>query len=881
MTDILAVESKVLEGDRKGTGMSTVEAPAGSDVPGPDSLNQPASQDPVSDSNPESGEWPYPEIPKTVSKNWQQIVDLMAELINIPSGMIVRALPRQTEVFVTSNTVGNPYQQGAITDMGSGLYCEAVISKGETVHIPNALKDPEWSDTPGVGMGMISYYGCPLTWPDGNVFGTLCVLDQKERTFSKVEQDLINQFSESINAYLKIVADSSVREAVLKDLTNPDQTPYNKLKHCCMSALGGAALLCSFSTVQKLFIGAPLAMKGYLVPVVFGAITGMLLCLFMGRARGRLVTLKQSLNKLTQMQAVIMQRENSLSQAFKDLSRKNEEIESFNRTMIGREDRMLELKAEVNKLSSELDVPPPYKAAEETVGESAEQDLHDGATLDLACMFKKTSLLSVLESFTKATGVAAAVIDMKGDIIVASNWLRVCTDFHRKNKESCIRCIESDTYLANLPGKDQEYSIYKCRNGMTDASSPIVINGDHVANAFIGQFLQEEPDPEEFRARAREFGFDEEDYLQAINEAAVIPEQQLQVILGFITGFAKLSAEMGIDNIRYTQNVKRLKFEQQKLDTHRRSTLNLLEDMRTAQNAIRESEAKFKALAENSTDVIMRFDREHRHLYVNPVIEKQEGIKAEEFIGKTHKEMNFPPDLVELWDEALEKVFLTGKQNRIECLLPSGTWIDWLLSPEFSDDGDVVAVITASRDITERKLMEQELRESSMKLQESVRAANIGLWDWNVHTNEVHFSREWKQQIGYEEHEISNDFGEWESRVHPDDLTSIKKEIESAFMGQTPVFEGEFRFRHKDGSYRWIHAKATKVMKADGQLERWIGSHTDITRHKEAEELLKSQVDELQRWHSVTLDREDRIHQLKLEVNDLAEKLGEANRYVT
>ncbi|MCK4269306.1 MAG: PAS domain S-box protein, partial [Methanogenium sp.] len=140
-------------------------------------------------------------------------------------------------------------------------------------------------------------------------------------------------------------------------------------------------------------------------------------------------------------------------------------------------------------------------------------------------------------------------------------------------------------------------------------------------------------------------------------------------------------------------------------------------ERKAAERALQESEEKFRALAENSPDSIMRFDRHCRHLYANPVIEQQSGIPAEEFIGKTHSELGFPKDLVELWEDAIQNVFATGKENRIEFKLPDGIWIDWLLVPEFSPDGEVKVVVTAGRDITDRKAAEQALEVANKKLQ--------------------------------------------------------------------------------------------------------------------------------------------------------------------
>ncbi|MEW6368541.1 MAG: PAS domain S-box protein [Acidobacteriota bacterium] len=129
----------------------------------------------------------------------------------------------------------------------------------------------------------------------------------------------------------------------------------------------------------------------------------------------------------------------------------------------------------------------------------------------------------------------------------------------------------------------------------------------------------------------------------------------------------------------------------------------------------------FRALAENSCDVIMRFDRQYRHLYVNPVVESQTGIAPKDFIGRTHAEIGFPAHLVRVWEEALEKVFVSGQANRVEFELPNHIWIDWMLFPEVSATGEVITVITTARDITERKRAEEELRRYRDRLEELVK----------------------------------------------------------------------------------------------------------------------------------------------------------------
>lgn len=123
---------------------------------------------------------------------------------------------------------------------------------------------------------------------------------------------------------------------------------------------------------------------------------------------------------------------------------------------------------------------------------------------------------------------------------------------------------------------------------------------------------------------------------------------------------------------------------------------------------LRENEAKFRLLTEHSTDSIMRLDKNHRHLYVNPVVKQQSGILREEFIGKTHEEMGFPKELCALWSGAIDDVFQSGETRRIEFQLPNGIWIDWMLIPELDHPGQVASVIASGRDITERKRAEEE-----------------------------------------------------------------------------------------------------------------------------------------------------------------------------
>jgi PAS domain S-box-containing protein len=139
-------------------------------------------------------------------------------------------------------------------------------------------------------------------------------------------------------------------------------------------------------------------------------------------------------------------------------------------------------------------------------------------------------------------------------------------------------------------------------------------------------------------------------------------------------------------------------------------------------------------------------------------------------------------------------------------------------------------------DLQERKRAEEALREGALRLQMAAKAGNVGLWDWNLQTQRVFYSSEWKRQIGYEDHEISDDYAEWRDRLHPDDLERVTRLTQAMLEDQGSDYRAEFRFRHKDGSYRWIFTQAALISDERGKPNRMLGSHVDITERKSAEE---------------------------------------------
>ena len=150
-------------------------------------------------------------------------------------------------------------------------------------------------------------------------------------------------------------------------------------------------------------------------------------------------------------------------------------------------------------------------------------------------------------------------------------------------------------------------------------------------------------------------------------------------------------------------------------------------------------------------------------------------------------------------------------------------------------------------DITKHRQAEDSLRNSQQQLKLILQDANIGLWNWNLKTDKVDYSHEWKTQLGYEDSEVGDPLDEWLNRLHPDDLAPTFKKHRQFIEQPWPDFEVEFRLRHKDGSWRWILSRATLLRDGDGQAARMMGIHVDVTTRKQSEEALRQGRDELER----------------------------------
>ncbi len=213
------------------------------------------------------------------------------------------------------------------------------------------------------------------------------------------------------------------------------------------------------------------------------------------------------------------------------------------------------------------------------------------------------------------------------------------------------------------------------------------------------------------------------------------------------------------------------------------------------------------------------------------------------FAGKNHFDLYPHPENRAIFQRVVdsgEPFFATAKPFEFPDQPERGvTYWDWGLIPVKDSKGKTTGLVFTLADVTERKKAEDALGESKRHYQEVVEATTAGIWDWNIQTGVVIYSRPWITSLGYTVAEVPQSLEFWKSIVHPDDLSRAMAAVQAHLEGRAPVYEVENRLRLKSGAYRYNFA-CGKVVEwdADGDPLRMVGSDTDITERKQTEDVL-------------------------------------------
>ena len=487
-----------------------------------------------------------------------------------------------------------------------------------------------------------------------------------------------------------------------------------------------------------------------------------------------------------------------------------------------------------------------HKALKTTPGEpDTENSMTPEETGDISLtdLLDLKQLTPILEDFCNAVGIAAAIIDTQGNVLVGVRWQRICTDFHRSDSRTCARCIESDTELAGNLQEGKQFSIYRCKNGLTDAASPIIMNGRHMANVFVGQFLLTKPDRTYFKKQAEEFGFDTIEYLGALDEVPMVSQEKLSAILGFLVGFTRLVASLSLERKKAiaaenacTLSVQDAEQSKNELVRYKSHLENLVED-RTER--LKASEEYSRLILQSVAEGIFGTDVEGRCTFVNEAAEKMLGYTSGEIIGHSvhelfhHSNADGSPHLQKNCPiYAAYTQGITSFRRDEVFWRKDGSFFDvsYTSVPQRKNDA-IFGSVVVFRDIAERKKGEDAIKESEYRLKSILTTTNEGFW-WidndgrtvDVNTTMCKFlGRPRKNILGRTVFEFLDE----------ENAAVMKDQLRRRANGETGVYE--IALSRLDGSKVLCLFHATPLYDKNGIKTGSFAMITDMTRHKKME----------------------------------------------
>ena len=262
---------------------------------------------------------------------------------------------------------------------------------------------------------------------------------------------------------------------------------------------------------------------------------------------------------------------------------------------------------------------------------------------------------------------------------------------------------------------------------------------------------------------------------------------------------------------------------------------------------LQESESRFRSLVHSMRDIVFTMNQDHVYTGIFGQWTEEDRFTPENFLGRSARDI-FGPEQATVHEKAV------GRALRGEYVVydwefsgPEPVYFQTSLSP-METDGVITGIVGVGRDVTEKKLTIQALKESKERLQLAVDASGIGLWEWNIVTGVTTCNDDWTHLLGYTAGELDTTSpGFWEENAHPDDMQMSKHLLQEYFEGEKNHYECEIRLKHKSGDWIWVNSRGKVVeWTAAGEPLRMIGTHTEITESKKREQRKEQQIAHLQ-----------------------------------
>lgn len=421
------------------------------------------------------------------------------------------------------------------------------------------------------------------------------------------------------------------------------------------------------------------------------------------------------------------------------------------------------------------------------------------------------------DRLNKIYSFPSSIIDNDGHILTATAWQDVCSNFHRKNKECEQACIKSDQYILDHLHEADPAVTYRCPHGLVDNATPIIIDGIHYGNFFTGQFfLEEEPDLELFRARARKYGFDEASYIEAVKKVPVWTQEQLDNYLFFIKGLIAVISESGLKTLKEIENRKK----------------------------IEESEQRHRSILKTAMDGYLRTNLDGNLIEVNDAYCRMSGYASDELVSMHISDLEDREDASTIAERLRSLVEKGSDRFESQHRRKDGGVFYVEVSVQYrSDDGG--QFISFVRDCTDRKRAEAERRKLAAQLASAMEMARLGHWEYDVQSDMFTFNNQFFHIFGTTADQIgqySMSSAEYARQfVHPEDREMVAQEIRKSLETNDPDFSRQLEHRiiYADGKVGHISVRYFIIKDDRGNTIRTYGVNQDITERKVVEEALR------------------------------------------
>lgn len=425
----------------------------------------------------------------------------------------------------------------------------------------------------------------------------------------------------------------------------------------------------------------------------------------------------------------------------------------------------------------------------------------------LAQLIDIKALNELVENFNDLTGLNISITTTDPNKhLIRVGWTDICKKYHQANPGTEEQCRANNISIISKITKPGEILISTCNNGLINACSPIYIDGQLAGYLFSGQVLCAPPDISFFKAQAIEYGFSSKDYIDSLKKVKIADEHQLKTLITLLTNNITLLAEKN-------------------------------QQLKATQAELKQQNKVLQTISELTPIAIGILDK-RKIAWTNPAMSAITGYSAEELAGLNTKVLyKNKEDFLNVKEHNEKQYKVKGYSERqIQCIKKNGESFDALATSRPIDShAPTGSIVFTLMDITELNHSRKLLDESAERLKIITKATKVGLWDWDLKTDNVVTNGPHLKLFDYDTETHHFTVNAWMKFLHPEDIPWAEQHINNIKSGGIDSWEISYRVRAADGKYRWVSGKGTVIEKDEQNKPlRVVGVQQDITAAKNA-----------------------------------------------